>query len=120
MPSEYASPYLERDYDAGYPQPRTSARSYADNRLAQDYQPDLTGSWRGSAGETVDIQRNRARIWGGNGQSCKCVFFLVGQRMIAYSPDTDTVRKYWYKPSGPDRFSLIDEGGNLMSFWRVR
>lgn len=86
---------------------------------ADSHQPDLTGIWRGSGGETVEVQRNRARIWSGNSSPCNCVFFLVGQRLIAYSPDTDQVRKYWYL-GGTDQFSLIDEAGNLMNFRRTR
>lgn len=83
------------------------------------YEPDLTGTWRGSGGEKVEIRRNRARVWGGPYQSCNCVFFLVGNRLIAYSPDTDVVRKFHFR-GGRDRFWLIDEDGQLMSFWRVR
>jgi hypothetical protein len=80
--------------------------------------PDLTGSWHGSGGETVEIRRNRARIWGGSHQFCDCVFFLVGDRLIAYSPYTDIVRKYWFQGER-DHFMLTDEEGNLLTFWRV-
>jgi hypothetical protein len=86
---------------------------------ADSYQPDLTGIWRGSGGESVEVERNRARIWSGQKQPCSCVFFLVGQRLIAYSPDTDMVRKYWYQ-GGTNQFTLIDEEGNLMTFRRAR
>jgi hypothetical protein len=44
----------------------------------------------------------------------------VGQRLIAYSPDSDRVRKYWFQREARDSFNLIDESGNLMSFWRTR
>jgi hypothetical protein len=81
--------------------------------------PDLSGVWRGSAGETVDIRGNRARIWGSEALACDCAFLLVGHRLIAYSPRTDTVRKYWFQ-GGPDQFRLLDEDGNLLSFQRVR
>lgn len=81
--------------------------------------PDLSGVWRGSAGETVDIRGNRARIWGREELACDCAFLLVGHRLIAYSPRTDTVRKYWFQ-GGPDQFRLLDEDGNLLSFQRVR
>ena len=72
-----------------------------------------------SGGETVEIQRNRARIWGGSGshQSCSCVSFLVGQRIIAYSPDTDAMRKYWFNQTSASQFELIDESGNRLIFW---
>ncbi len=118
--SRFVCPDLEQAYDAWYPRSGTRPRNYPDSRPVDDYQPDLTGRWRGSGGETVEIQRNRARIWGGSHQSCSCIFFLVGQRLIAYSPDTDMVRKYWYQQTARDQFSLIDERGNLMSFRRVR
>jgi len=100
----------------GYPERTLSC---PDARFGDSHQPDLTGMWRGSAGETVEIERNRARIWGGRDEPCSCVFFLIGQRLIAYSPDSDVVRKYWYQGSG-NQFSLIDEGGNLMTFRRTR
>jgi hypothetical protein len=87
---------------------------------AQSLEPDLTGLWRGSGGESVEIQRNYARIWGGEEKPCNCVFFLVGQRLIAYSPDTDVVRKYWFQSGGSNRFTLIDESGNLMTYQRTR
>ena len=121
MPRDYATPMLDRAFDT-WPAER---RDFTDRRtylgMTDSYQPDLTGSWHGSGGETVEIQRNRARIWGGSGaqQSCSCVFFLVGQRMIAYSPDTDTVRKYWFNQTSASQFELIDESGNRLIFWRV-
>jgi hypothetical protein len=91
-----------------------------DTQGAQSLAPDLTGTWRGSGGESVEIQRNYARIWGGEEKPCNCVFFLVGQRLIAYSPDTDVVRKYWFQDGGSNRFTLIDESGNLMTYQRTR
>jgi hypothetical protein len=119
MPGQLVAPYLEQAY-GGLGRSSQVGSWQAPSPAHTDSQvPDMTGSWRGSGGETVEIQRNRARIWGGGQQSCSCVFFLVGQRLIAYSPDSDTVRKYWYQGQG-DRFSLVDEQGNLMSFWRVR
>jgi hypothetical protein len=87
---------------------------------ADSLQPDLTGFWRGSGGESVEVQRNYARIWGGKDKPCNCVFFLVGQRLIAYSPDTDVVRKYWYQSGGSNQFTLTDESGNLMTYQRTR
>jgi hypothetical protein len=119
MPSGFATPFQEPLYDAWRLPRSTRPGPYADSGPVDSYQPDLTGNWRGSGGETVEIQRNRARIWGGSHQSCSCVFFIVGRRLIAYSPDSDRVRKYWYQGQH-DRFSLIDEEGNLLSFWRVR
>jgi hypothetical protein len=122
MPHDHATPMLDRAYDA-WPLER---RDFVDRRTypstTDTYQPDLTGSWRGSGGETVEIQRNRARIWGGSGshQSCSCVFFLVGQRIIAYSPDTDAVRKYWFNQTSARQFELVDENGNQLIFWRTR
>jgi hypothetical protein len=120
MSQGFAGPYRGRPYDA-YPG-RGSAAGYPGLGAADGYQPDLTGNWRGSGGERVVIQGNRARIWGGGGghQSCSCVFFLVGQRLIAYSPDSDRVRKYWFKQVAGDRFVLLDGAGNLMTFWRAR
>ena len=84
-----------------------------------EFQPDLTGIWRGSGGEIVEVQRNRARIWGALDRPCSCVFFLVGRRLIAYSPESDRVRKYWYR-GGIDQFTLVDEAGNLLRFRRAR
>ncbi len=99
--------------------PRYSGRPAPGYLQGGDSQPDLTGRWRGTGGETVVIRGNRARIWGGRFQSCECVFFVVGDRLIAYSPETDLVRKYQFR-GNHDIFSLIDDEGQLMSFWRVR
>ena len=88
-------------------------------RSDDDAQPDLTGHWQGSGGETVEIRGNHARIWGHGRQSCECRFFLVGRRLIAYSPDTDVVRKYWFQ-GDRGRFTLVDEANNLLTFWRTR
>jgi len=79
----------------------------------------LSGTWRGSAGERVEIRGNQARIWGGNQQSCYCIFMIHGNRMIAYSPDTDVVKKFEYS-GGLDQFMLRDDKGGVMSFERVR
>ena len=135
LPYAYGSPYLNAvpglsslysPYAQTLPEPWLSP-SYAGgpsscpgSGVTESYQPDLTGTWRGSGGETVEIQRNRARIWGGQDKPCNCVFFLVGQRLIAYSPDTDMVRKYWYQGGSGSRFTLIDEAGNLLTFVRAR
>ena len=86
---------------------------------SESYQLDLTGRWRGSAGERVEIRGNRARIWGNGQQSCECIFMIHGNRMIAYSPDTDIVKKFEYS-GGLDHFLLRDEQGGVMSFMRVR
>jgi hypothetical protein len=94
--------------------------SCQDMQEAFSFQPDLTGFWRGSGGESVEVQRNYARIWGGEEKPCNCMFFLVGQRLIAYSPDTDVVRKYWFQRGGSNQFTLIDESGNLMTYRRTR
>ena len=120
VPQGLAGPYLGGPYGA-YPS-RGPAAGSPGLGAADSYQPDLTGKWRGSGGERVVIQGNRARIWGEGGgqQSCSCVFFLVGQRLIAYSPDSDRVRKYWFKKVSGDRFALLDDAGNPMVFWRVR
>ncbi len=83
------------------------------------YQPDLSGNWRGSAGERVEIRGNEARIWKDGQQSCYCIFMIHGNRMIAYSPDTDIVKKFEYS-GGLDHFLLRDEHGGVMSFMRVR
>ncbi|MEN8175477.1 MAG: hypothetical protein ABFS23_06920 [Pseudomonadota bacterium] len=113
-PLEPAPPLHDRQrpYAAG------PAPGYA-NRDRDSYEPDLTGNWQGGGGEKVEIRGNRARIWGGPYESCDCLFFIVGDRLIAYSRDTDVVRKFQFK-GGRDRFWLIDDQGNLMSFWRVR
>ena len=83
------------------------------------YQPDLSGNWRGSAGERVEIRGNEARIWKDGQQSCYCIFMIHGNRMIAYSPDTDVVKKFEYS-GGLDQFLLRDDQGGIMSFVRVR
>jgi hypothetical protein len=113
-PSGMASPSSWQHYlDPWQAQPGAGTGS----TLGRDYQPDLTGHWRGSAGETVEIRGNQARIWGGRYQSCDCHFWLVGKRLIAYSPESDVVRKYWFQ-GDRNRFSLIDEAGNVMVFRR--
>jgi hypothetical protein len=80
---------------------------------------NLTGTWRGSGGELVEIRRNTARIWGPDQQSCYCIFMVHGDRLIAYSPDTDVVRKYEFAAER-DRFGLRDEHGQTMLFERIR
>jgi hypothetical protein len=117
--ADFTEPYRERAYP--WPAPQTPERSgmSSPSTAYQSHQPDLTGIWRGSGGETVDIRRNRARIWNQNRQSCDCVFFFVGRRLIAYSPSSDTVRKYWFQ-GGQHEFRLLDEDGNLMTFQRAR
>ncbi len=87
--------------------------------MSNPAQPDLSGSWRGSGGEYVEIRRNNARIWGGDQQYCDCIFMIHGNRLIAYSPDTDVVRKYEFATSR-DRFALRDERGETMVFMRAR
>jgi hypothetical protein len=67
----------------------------------------------------VEIRGNQARIWGDSQQSCFCVFMIHGNRMIAYSPDTDVVKKFEYS-GGLDQFLLRDDRGGVMSFVRVR
>jgi hypothetical protein len=80
---------------------------------------NLSGTWRGSGGELVDIQRNTARVWGAGDQYCLCIFMVHDDRLIAYSPDTDVVRKYQFY-ADRDRFLLRDEDGQTMWFQRVR
>jgi len=118
--TELYAPYRQQLFNA-WQAPTYAGRPLTcpDATVTDSYQPNLTGIWRGSGGETVEIERNRARIWGGQDKPCNCVFFLVGQRLIAYSPDTDTVRKYWYRGTG-NQFMLIDESGNLLTFQRSR
>ena len=114
------APYRQQWFNAWQTPAYTGRPSTCpDATTADSYQPNLTGIWRGNAGETVEIERNRARIWGGQDKPCNCVFFLVGQRLIAYSPDSDTVRKYWFRGAG-SQFMLIDESGNLLTFQRTR
>ncbi|MGD1984356.1 MAG: hypothetical protein PVF93_10670 [Chromatiaceae bacterium] len=88
-------------------------------RDAYSLQPDLTGFWRGSGGESVEVKRNYACIWGGE-KPCNCIFFLIGQRMIADSPDTGAVRKYWFQRGGRNEFTLIDASWNLMTYQFTR
>lgn len=61
IPHDYATPMLDRVYDA-WPLER---RDFTNRRTgtSYSYQPDLTGSWRGSGGEAVEIQRNRLVFW---------------------------------------------------------
>ena len=80
---------------------------------------NLSGTWRGSGGELVEIRRNWARVWGTDRQYCHCLFMVHGDRLIAYSPDTDVVRKYQFL-SERDRFVLRDENGQTMLFERIR
>jgi hypothetical protein len=133
-PSSYGSPFGNQwPGQAAFPTP-SSQPPYSrwptpysgqpgacpDTQPVDSHQPDLTGHWRGSGGESVEVQRNYARIWGGQDKPCNCIFFLVGQRLIAYSPDTDVVRKYWYQSGGNNQFTLIDESGNVMTYQRTR
>ena len=60
IPHDYATPMLDRVYDA-WPLER---RDFTNRRTGNSYsyQPDLTGSWRGSGSEAVETQRNRLVI----------------------------------------------------------
>ncbi|MFM1891840.1 MAG: hypothetical protein RLZ44_917 [Pseudomonadota bacterium] len=87
--------------------------------LLQSGAVDLSGTWRGSGGEHVEIRRNAARIWGAGQEYCDCIFMIHGDRLIAYSPDSDVVRKYEFARDR-DRFALRDEHGQTMVFQRVR
>jgi hypothetical protein len=80
---------------------------------------NLTGTWRGTGGELVEIRRNTARVWGSGQDYCMCIFMIHGDRLIAYSPDTDVVRKYQFF-TDRDRFLLRDEDGQTMMFERLR
>jgi hypothetical protein len=80
--------------------------------------PDLTGNWRGSGGEFVEIRGNFARIWGGESKYCNCIFMLYGNRLIAYSPDTDVVRKFEFS-GNRNYFMLRDDRGQMMTFQRT-
>jgi len=118
--SGFTTPYHQQPYGARQTPYSGQSLTCPDAQGADSHQPDLTGSWRGSGGESVEVQRNYARIWGGDDKPCNCIFFLVGQRLIAYSPDTDVVRKYWYKSGGSNQFTLVDESGNVMTYQRTR
>ena len=118
--SGFTAPYHQQPYSAQQMPYSGQLLTCPDAQGADSHQPDLTGSWRGSGGESVEVQRNYARIWGGDDKPCNCIFFLVGQRLIAYSPDTDVVRKYWYKSGGSNQFTLVDESGNVMTYQRTR
>ncbi len=118
-PSGFPSPYSQQPYSA-WQAPYSGPLPTCPDTSVDRHQPDLTGFWRGSGGESVEVQRNYARIWGGQDKPCDCIFFLVGQRLIAYSPDTDVVRKYWYKSGGNNQFTLVDESGNVMTYQRTR
>lgn len=87
--------------------------------LMSSLEPNLTGTWRGSGGEHVEIRRNVARVWSSDQQYCDCIFMIHGNRLIAFSPDTDVVRKYEFA-SDRDRFALRDEQGQTMVFQRTR
>jgi hypothetical protein len=119
-PSGFPNPYSSQHFGTWQRPYGGSPSACSGTSTTGSHQPDLTGFWRGSGGESVEVQRNYARIWGGADKPCNCVFFLVGQRLIAYSPDTDVVRKYWYQSGGSNRFSLVDESGNLMTYQRSR
>ena len=118
--SDFTTPYQQQPYSSQRTPYSGQLLTCPDTQGADTLQPDLTGFWRGSGGESVEVKRNYARIWGGKDKPCNCVFFLVGQRLIAYSPDTDVVRKYWYQSGGSNQFTLIDESGNLMTYQRTR
>ena len=118
--SGFTSPLGRQPYNAWQAPTGGQLLACPDTSVADSHQPDLTGFWRGSGGESVEVQRNYARIWGGRDKPCNCIFFLVGQRLIAYSPDTDVVRKYWYRSGGSDQFTLVDESGNLLTYRRTR
>jgi len=118
--SGFTTPYHQQPYSARQSPYSGQLLTCPDTQGADSHQPDLTGFWRGSGGESVEVQRNYARIWGGQDKPCNCIFFLVGQRLIAYSPDTDVVRKYWYKSGGSNQFTLVDESGNVMTYQRTR
>ena len=118
--SGLATPYHQQPYSTGQTPYSGRLLTCPDAQGADSHQPDLTGFWRGSGGESVEVQRNYARIWGGHEKPCNCIFFLVGERLIAYSPDTDVVRKYWYQSGGSNQFTLVDESGNLMTYQRSR
>ena len=118
--SDPYSPYSPQQYGAWQTPHGGSPPACSGTATNGSHQPDLTGFWRGSGGESVEVQRNYARIWGGTDKPCNCIFFLVGQRLIAYSPDTDVVRKYWYQSGGSNQFTLVDESGNLMTYQRSR
>ena len=118
--SGFPANYRQRPYSAWQAPYGGQLLTCPDTQFADSHQPDLTGFWRGSGGESVEVRRNYARIWGGQDKPCNCIFFLVGQRLIAYSPDTDVVRKYWYKSGGNNQFMLVDESGNLMTYQRTR
>ena len=118
--SGFTTPYHQQPYSARQTPYSGQLLTCPDTQGTDRHQPDLTGFWRGSGGESVEVQRNYARIWGGHDKPCNCIFFLVGQRLIAYSPDTDVVRKYWYKSGGSNQFTLVDESGNVMTYQRTR
>ncbi len=118
--SGFSNPHSPQRYGAWQTPYGGSPSACSGAATTGSHQPDLTGFWRGSGGESVEVQRNYARIWGGTDKPCNCIFFLVGQRLIAYSPDTDVVRKYWYQSSGSNQFTLVDESGNLLTYQRSR
>jgi len=101
------------------PAPSSRGSESAASPSAGALQADLSGNWRGSAGEYVEIRGNQARIWEGRERSCFCVFMVYGNHMIAYSPDTDVVKKFEYSGRG-DYFRLRDERGGVMTFRRAR
>ena len=80
---------------------------------------DLSGTWRGNGGERVEIRGEQARLWDLSGQMCTCYFMVFGDRLIAYSPETDVVRKFeFFRDRG--LFALRDQYGQVMIFERAR
>jgi hypothetical protein len=117
--SDNATSYLHQPQSTGRNRYGSQVQTCPTKQDAYSFQPDLTGLWRGRGGESIEVKRNYARIWGGEGKPCNCVFFPVGQRLIAYSPDTDIVRKYWFKSGGNNPSTLIEESVNVMSYQRT-
>jgi hypothetical protein len=82
-------------------------------------QQDLSGTWRGSGGDLVIIQGNHARLYGNDERiHCDCVFWIYGDRLISYSPQTDVTHTYVFERRG-NRFALQDETGQIMIYERV-
>ena len=68
---------------------------------------------------TFVIARVDLPFWRDAQQFCDFVFLIYGDRLIAYSPTSDIVRKYEFT-GGNGWFALRDAAGQVMSFRKAR
>lgn len=112
------SGWADADHPGTQPLPRRG-ESRSGARTPHETAPlsVLEGDWRGSGGEWVEIRGHEARLWLNDQRSCHCLFFVYRDRLIAYSPETDVVRKFELHHER-DAFSLRDQNGQVMHFRR--